>query len=66
MLWRADREGLRITEVPITFSDRSAGASKLSGWIVVEALACVSAWAVGEAVSRIGSPLERWRAARDA
>ena len=66
MLWRADRERLRITEVPITFTDRSAGASKLSGWIVVEALACVSAWAVGEAVSRIGSPLERWRAARDA
>jgi dolichol-phosphate mannosyltransferase len=35
--WRALRHGARVTEVPITFTDRVAGASKLSRRIVVEA-----------------------------
>lgn len=42
--WRAVRLGLRITEVPITFTDRTAGTSKMSGLIVAEALTRVLAW----------------------
>lgn len=44
MLWAASRAGLRITEVPITFAERRFGASKMSGMIVVEAMARVTAW----------------------
>ncbi len=35
--YRAVRAGLRVVEVPIVFSDRVAGGSKMSGWIVLEA-----------------------------
>ncbi|MDP2304792.1 MAG: polyprenol monophosphomannose synthase [Pseudomonadota bacterium] len=35
--WRAHRFGARIVEVPIVFTERRAGVSKLSGRIVVEA-----------------------------
>jgi dolichol-phosphate mannosyltransferase len=40
-LWRA---GGKITEVPITFTDRERGTSKMSGRIVVEAMALVTVW----------------------
>jgi dolichol-phosphate mannosyltransferase len=42
--WRATRLGLRITEVPITFQDRTQGESKMSGVIVAEAMLKVLAW----------------------
>jgi dolichol-phosphate mannosyltransferase len=35
--WRAIKQGARVVEVPIVFTDRVAGASKLSRRIVVEA-----------------------------
>ena len=35
--WRALQQGARVTEVPIIFTDRIAGASKLSRRIVAEA-----------------------------
>jgi dolichol-phosphate mannosyltransferase len=35
--WRAHQAGARIVEVPIVFTERRAGASKLSGRIMVEA-----------------------------
>lgn len=38
MTYRADRFGARIAEIPITFRDRTAGVSKMSKRIVVEAL----------------------------
>jgi dolichol-phosphate mannosyltransferase len=44
LLWRAVLAGLRITEVPITFSDRELGTSKMSSRIVVEALLRVTTW----------------------
>jgi dolichol-phosphate mannosyltransferase len=37
MTYRALRLGHRVREVPITFSDRTAGTSKMSGRIVAEA-----------------------------
>ena len=36
MAWLAARAGCRIAEVPITFTERRAGASKLSGGVIVE------------------------------
>jgi dolichol-phosphate mannosyltransferase len=42
--WRASRLGLRITEVPIVFRDRTQGESKMSGDIVREALLRVLRW----------------------
>jgi dolichol-phosphate mannosyltransferase len=42
--WRAARLGLRVTEVPITFSDRTLGTSKMSSDIVTEALGRVWTW----------------------
>jgi len=36
--YRVKRAGLRITEVPITFVERRAGASKMTGSIVAEAV----------------------------
>ena len=36
--------GARITEVPITFSDRKVGTSKMSTAIAVEAFLRVTAW----------------------
>ena len=45
MAWRAFRLGLRTTEVPITFTERADGESKMSRAIVVEAVGSVTRWA---------------------
>jgi dolichol-phosphate mannosyltransferase len=42
--WRAVRAGARVVEVPIAFSERRFGRSKMSGSIVREALVRVTAW----------------------
>ena len=42
--WRAVQRGLRVREVPITFTDRTVGASKMSTHIVAEALTRVLLW----------------------
>jgi dolichol-phosphate mannosyltransferase len=44
MTWRILRSGGRIVEVPITFVEREAGTSKMSGNIVGEALVNVTRW----------------------
>ncbi|MDQ6847454.1 MAG: hypothetical protein M3019_07725 [Candidatus Dormibacteraeota bacterium] len=41
--YRATLRGSRIVEVPIVFTERTAGASKMSGRIVAEALLRVPA-----------------------
>jgi dolichol-phosphate mannosyltransferase len=46
MTYRAKRAGASIIEVPISFTDRELGASKMSRAIVVEALWLVSKWAI--------------------
>lgn len=38
------RAGARMVEVPITFAERERGSSKMSPWIVVEALWRITAW----------------------
>ncbi|MFW3172398.1 polyprenol monophosphomannose synthase [Geodermatophilus sp. CPCC 206100] len=42
--WRAVRAGARVVEVPITFTERRFGRSKMSGSIVGEALVRVTWW----------------------
>jgi dolichol-phosphate mannosyltransferase len=50
MTYRAKQHGARIVEVPISFVDREAGESKMSSFIVVEALGLVTWWALGRLV----------------
>jgi dolichol-phosphate mannosyltransferase len=44
LAWRAYRHGLRVVEVPITFTERERGASKMSGNIFKEQLLRVTGW----------------------
>jgi glycosyltransferase involved in cell wall biosynthesis len=46
MAHRTWQEGFRVVEVPITFTERVAGASKMSRQIVAEALWRVTLWAL--------------------
>jgi hypothetical protein len=50
MTYRARQYGALITEVPIKFVDREAGESKMSSFIVVEALGLVTYWGLGRLV----------------
>lgn len=52
MAWRAHQEGLEVTEVPISFRDRTRGTSKMGFPIVVEAMRLVTVWGF----SRIFNP----------
>lgn len=51
----AHRAGFRIIEVPITFSERTLGASKMSRGIVLEAMRRVAGWGV-EGPRAAGAP----------
>ncbi|WP_016699227.1 polyprenol monophosphomannose synthase [Actinoalloteichus spitiensis] len=44
LAWRAIEAGFQVVEVPITFTDREVGTSKMSGSIVREALIRVTKW----------------------
>jgi dolichol-phosphate mannosyltransferase len=50
MTYRARQHGAAITEVPISFVDREAGESKMSSFIVIEALGLVTWWGLGRCV----------------
>lgn len=51
MVYRIVHLGGRIVEVPIAFTDRVEGSSKMSGRIVVEALGLVTLWGVRDLVT---------------
>jgi len=64
MLWRAQKAGLRIREVPIQFDERTAGESKMNLSIVVEAVIRVTLWGLMNLPRRVvgrgrGSSLAR-------
>lgn len=44
MAWRAHQVGLEVTEVPISFRDRTRGTSKMGLPIVIEAMRLVTMW----------------------
>ncbi len=52
MTRRAAQRGLRIVEVPITFTERHAGQSKMSSDIVREALWRVTVWGLKDRLAR--------------
>jgi dolichol-phosphate mannosyltransferase len=53
MLWRAERAGLRVAEVPITFIERVNGVSKMTGNIAGEAMLRVTVWGLREMADRL-------------
>lgn len=53
MLWRAERAGLRVAEVPITFVERVHGVSKMTGNIAGEAMLRVTVWGLREWMDRM-------------
>jgi dolichol-phosphate mannosyltransferase len=55
MTYRLVRAGGRVIEVPITFSDRERGTSKMSAQIVIEAMALVTWWGVRDRVLHRGA-----------
>jgi dolichol-phosphate mannosyltransferase len=46
LAWRTYKNGFRIAEVPITFTERERGESKMSGNIFKEQLLRVTVWGV--------------------
>jgi dolichol-phosphate mannosyltransferase len=58
MAYAVARRGGRIVEVPISFTDRVRGTSKMSGKIVFEALGLVTWWAIRDRILHRNSPVE--------
>jgi dolichol-phosphate mannosyltransferase len=54
MAWRAVQAGFRVREVPITFTERERGSSKMSHAIVAEALWRVTRWGAARVLHRVG------------
>jgi dolichol-phosphate mannosyltransferase len=57
LAFRVHRGGFVVREVPITFTERTAGASKMSGAVVREALWRITAWAVRDRVRTRRDPV---------
>jgi dolichol-phosphate mannosyltransferase len=53
LAWRALQAGFRVVEVPITFTERERGASKMSNTIVAEAFWKVTQWGVARRWNRL-------------
>jgi dolichol-phosphate mannosyltransferase len=64
MAHRTWQEGFRVVEVPITFTERASGESKMSRQIVAEALLRVTQWALTGGRRRARRPHPRSVAAR--
>jgi dolichol-phosphate mannosyltransferase len=47
LTWRAINNGFVVVEVPITFTERELGVSKMSGSNIREALFKVAQWGIG-------------------
>lgn len=66
MAYRAIQHGLRVREVPIEFSEREIGTSKMSGNIVREALWRVTVWGARERMRKAGRRrIHNTKASRD-
>lgn len=53
LAWRALQRGMRVKEVPILFVERTAGVSKMSQKIVIEAMWRVTLWGLDDKVTRL-------------
>lgn len=52
LTWRTINDGFTVVEVPITFSERELGVSKMSGSNIREAMVKVAQWGVGGRLDR--------------
>ena len=52
LTWRAINNGFKVVEVPITFTERELGVSKMSGSNIREAMVKVAQWGVGGRLDR--------------
>ena len=52
LTWRAITNGFTVVEVPITFTERELGVSKMSGSNIREAMVKVAQWGIGGRVNR--------------
>jgi dolichol-phosphate mannosyltransferase len=57
LAWRTVQAGYTVVEVPITFTEREIGESKMSGSIVREALLRVTQWGLRHRVHQVRSLL---------
>ncbi|MBD8506826.1 polyprenol monophosphomannose synthase [Hoyosella sp. G463] len=53
LAWRTMQAGFTVTEVPITFTERERGESKMSGNIVREALLKVTQWGIRYRIDKL-------------
>jgi dolichol-phosphate mannosyltransferase len=58
MAWRAHRAGMQIAEVPIVFTDRVAGSSKMGLGIVAEAMWLVTRWGAARMLGRVPATID--------
>ena len=56
LAWRSVRAGFAVVEVPITFTEREHGQSKMTSAIVLEALWRVTVWGAKRCVSNLRRP----------
>ncbi|GAB4003229.1 hypothetical protein GCM10029992_44050 [Glycomyces albus] len=61
LTWRARKAGMTIRELPITFTERRAGASKMNRSITVEALRNVTRWGLAHRTRQLRRALGRGR-----
>ncbi|HEX2146016.1 MAG TPA: hypothetical protein VHG10_16070 [Glycomyces sp.] len=61
LTWRAVRAGLDIREVPIVFTERRAGTSKMNGAITLEALRNVTRWGLAHRARGLRRAFRRGR-----
>ena len=61
MTYQAKRAGATVTEVPIRFVDRVDGESKMSTFIVVEALGLVTWWGLQRLLGGLRNPPQHVR-----
>ncbi len=59
LAWRTVRAGFRVVEVPITFTEREQGSSKMTGEIVREALWRVTGWGLRQRVGQLSRVVNR-------
>ena len=59
LTWQVISAGMTVAEVPITFTERERGQSKMSGSIVIEALMKTTAWGVRYRFGQLVSAVKR-------
>ncbi len=57
LVWRALQAGLSVVETPITFTERTAGESKMDGSVVRESLVRVTLWGLDRRARALGAAL---------